>query len=115
MRIVMAIEPRAYREAIGEAVQTLRPNFSVMIVESEDLVEEVARLDPELVFCARPDSLIPDGRSAWVEFRPYAEPAARVSLDGKYTELKEVELEDLLSIADETEELFRTMKNLRNG
>lgn len=115
MRIVMAIEPRAYREAIGEVFRELRPSFEVLIVESEALVEEVARLDPELVFCAQPDSLVPDGRSAWVEFRPYAEPAARVSLDGKYAELEEVELEDLLGVADETEVLSRTTGALRKG
>lgn len=115
VRIIMAIEPRAYREAIGEVIGDLRPNFKVTIVESENLIEEVVRLDPELVICAQPESLIPGGRPAWVEYRPYAKIAARVKLDGRYTELEEVGLEDLLSIADEAEEYFRTNNDLKNG
>jgi hypothetical protein len=43
-----------------------------------------------------------------VEFRPYEELPARVCLAGRRWELEEVELEDLLSIVDRTEELVRT-------
>jgi hypothetical protein len=43
-----------------------------------------------------------------VEFRPYEEPPARVRLAGRTWELEEVELSDLLSIVDQTEELSRT-------
>ena len=43
-----------------------------------------------------------------MEFRPYEELPARVCLAGRRWELEEVELSDLLSIVDRTEELVRT-------
>ncbi len=106
VRILIAIEPRSYREVIGEAIQSLRPHLKVLVVEPDDLLEELARLDPELVICGQPESTVPDGKNVWVEYRPYAEPAARISMSGRYRELSEVELDDLLSVIDETEKLY---------
>ena len=105
MRVLVAMEPRAYREAIGEAIRWLRPRVEVAILEPEELENEIARLDPELVISARPVSWIAKGRMAWVECDPYEEPAATVSLDGLRTELETVNLEDLLWVVDEAEEL----------
>ncbi len=113
--VLIAIEPRSYREAIGEAVQSLRPHLKVLIMEPGDLHGEVARVSPELVICGQPKSVVPDARCAWVEYRPYAEPAARISVDGRYRELSEIELEDLLTVVDEAEKLYSTNHNSRNS
>lgn len=40
-------------------------------------------MDPELVICSQAD-----GRPAWVEFRPYDEPAAQLCLGGLCSELE---------------------------
>ena len=105
MRVLMAIEPRSYREVIGEAIQGLRPHLEVTIIEPDALEPEMARLDPGLVICSRPNTATTNGRPAWIEFRPYAQPAARIYLGGRRFELEEVELEDLLSVIDEAERL----------
>jgi hypothetical protein len=73
-----------------------------------------ARLEPELVFANQPDTFIPTGRSAWVEFLPYEEPLARLCLAGRRWELEAVELDDVISVVDQTEELARTTKELGN-
>ena len=114
MRVLVAIEPRLYRETIGRALRGLRPRLEVVVVEPEDLWAAVVRLNPELVFADRPDSLPDAGRFAWVEFRPYEQPPAKISLGERWRELEEVELSDLLSVVDETEELTRTTKELGN-
>ena len=101
MRILMAIEPRSYREGIGEAIRGLRPHLEVAIVEPDALEPEIARLDPELVICSRPRIAVANGRPAWMEFRPYAQPAARIHIGARHFELEEVELEDFLSVVDE--------------
>ena len=98
MRILMAIEPRSYREVIGEAIRGLRPHLEVVIVEPD-------ALDPELVICSRPSIAAANGRPDWIEFRPYDQPAARVYVGGQQFELEEVELEDLLRVVDEAERL----------
>ena len=105
MRVLMAIEPRSYREVIGTAIRGLRPHLEVAIVEPDALELEVAHLDPGLVICSRPNTVTANGRLAWIEFRPYAQPAARVYVGGRRFELEEVELEDLLSVVDEAERL----------
>src|SRR3712207_3738306 len=107
MRVLMAIEPRSYREVIGEAIRGLRPHLEVVIVEPEALEPEMARLDPELVICSQPSIAAANGRTAWIEFRPYGQPAARTYVGGRYFELEEVELEDLLAAVDEAEWLAR--------
>lgn len=114
MQVIVAIEPRSYRQVIGEALRGLRTHIEVTVLDPDTLRAGVRRLDPDLVFASCPDAFWPNVRSAWVEFRPYEEPPARVCLGGRRWELEEVELEDLLSIIDEAEELFRTRRELGN-
>jgi hypothetical protein len=114
MQLVVAIEPRSYRQVIGEAIRALRPHVEVTVLEPGTLGAGIVRLEPELVFADQPDTFGPEGgptcRTAWVEFRPYEEPPARVCLAGRRWELEVVELSDLLSIVDQTEELIRAAK-----
>ena len=112
MIVLMAIEPRSYRQVIGRTIQALRPHIEVVVLAPDTLEAGVTRLDPELVFADRPASSS-SGGPAWVEFRPYEEPPARVRLAGRSWELEEVDLPDLLSIVDRAEELARARRNPR--
>jgi hypothetical protein len=112
MVVLIAIEPRSYRQVIGQTIQALRPHVEVVVLDPDTLGAGVTRLDPDLVFADRPDDTsAPTGRPAWVEFRPYEEPPARVYLAGRRRELGEVDLDDLLSLVDEVEELSRTTRD----
>jgi hypothetical protein len=113
MVVIFAIEPRSYRQVMGEALRSMRPHLEVVVLEPGTLEAGVARLEPDLVFADRPASSS-SGAPAWVEFRPYEQPPARVCLAGRTWELEEVELSDLLSIVDEAEELSRTTRELGN-
>lgn len=54
------------------------------------------------MICGLPETARPDSeRPARVEFRPYERPAAKISIEGRYSELEEVELADLLSVVDD--------------
>ena len=107
MLVIVAIEPRSYRQVIGEAIRASRPGVEVGVLDPDTLGAAVGYLEPELVFANRPDTFAPNGRTARVEFLPYEHPPARICLAGRRRELKEVELADLISIVDETEELAR--------
>jgi hypothetical protein len=107
MVVLIAIEPRSYRQVIGRTIQALRPHVEVVVLDPDTLEAGVARLEPELVFADRPDVSVPTRSPAWVEFRPYEEPPARVRMAGRRRELGEVELSDLLSLVDEAEGLSR--------
>lgn len=105
--ILLAIEPRSYRDAIGQTIQILHPRHEVVLIEPSAVKDEVIRLDPDLVIAGQPNIVTPNGRPIWVEYRPYGKPSAKVCIDGKYSELDEVELSDLLSVVDQTERLAR--------
>lgn len=98
--ILFAIEPTSYRQAIGSAVQQLRPYLRIETVEPAALDREVACLEPLLVFANRPGDLLSGGQVGWVEFRPYGTPVARIRLNGHYSELEEAGLNDLLDLVD---------------
>jgi hypothetical protein len=116
VRIVMAVEPRAYREVIGNALQELRPHAEVVILEPDGVDQALARLDPDLVICDGCVSSNPNGRAAWVEYHPFEEPPGMVSLDGDHTELEELNLEDLLWVVDKVDELLsRSRTDLRRS
>ena len=66
------------------------------VLEPSTLRAGVERLDPGIVFADGPDPSVPSRKSAWVEFRPYEQPSARVCLDGRRWELEEVIMKDLL-------------------
>jgi hypothetical protein len=100
-KILIAIEPRSYREVLVLAVGSVRPSHEVAMVEPEDVGRELGRLDPDLVFAPWPNTLAPEDHPAWVEFTPYETPQAKICVAGRTTELAEVDFEDLLSIVDE--------------
>jgi hypothetical protein len=47
-----------------------------------------------------------------VEFLPYEEPLARICLAGRGWKLEPVELDDLISVVDQTEEFAYTTREL---
>jgi len=109
---LVAIEPRAYRTIIGHAIQMLRPHLEVAVVEPNHLPAEVARLDPALVISGRTKPSTSDDERVWVKFRPYDEASAKVCVGGRCARLHEPNLDDLLSVVDEAERLFRTPSDL---
>ena len=72
----------------------------------------MARLDPALVIRGQTKPSTSDDERVWVEFRPYDEASAKVCVGGRCTRLNEPNLEDLLSVVDGAERLFRTPPDL---
>jgi hypothetical protein len=103
VRVLVSMELRFYREVIGAAIQHLKPHLEMMVVEPEDLEAEVATLTPEVVIGDVPEPATGGARLAWVEFRPYEQPAARIRLGARRWELHEMSLEELLSVVEEAE------------
>ncbi len=118
MRIVVAIEPRYYREVIGSAIQGLKPHLEVTVVEPDELEEVLERLEPDLVLCEHAASAMAVSRSdpsSWIEYRPFEETPTKISVGGRYRELEEFELTDLLSVVDEVQQLSRARRNPPNS
>ncbi len=103
--VLVSLLPRSYSEAIGQAIDGLRPGLEVRVVEPIDLAEKVLRLRPNLVLCSQPDTVVRGGGRAsdtsWVEYYPYVEPPdEEIRIDGRGSGRRAVELSDLLALVD---------------
>ena len=110
MRVLVANDPRVYREVIADGLKELRPLIEVSTAEPDELEREVARLRPHLIICSR--SISPDAQArclAWVVLYPDGEDRADIGgAGGRTSLLVGVGVNDLLSVVDETELLCRS-------
>ena len=99
--VVVAIEPRAYREVIGMALGMLRPHLSVKAVDGGMLDAEIRRTNPVLVLSDGTAEDSVDGvPNRVVLSRDVSDSSATVYLDGRSSEAERVNLEVLLRIVD---------------
>ncbi len=107
LRILVANEPRAYRDVIAGAFQALRPQATVSTAAPEDLDREVLRQAPQLVICSQLTDVVRTWPPAWVLLYPNGESRAVVSLAGEQTTVGEIEFGFLLGLIDRTEQRLR--------
>ena len=98
---------RSYGETAAHAIRWLRPEMEVSIVRAAELGVEVARLDPHLVVCNRPNAVDPGGRAAWARLSTEPDEPSEFCLGGRRRSLTNPGFEELLAIVDEAEELVR--------
>lgn len=83
------------------ALGMLRPQLAVKVIEPGMLDAEILRTDPLLVLCDGSMEHSVDGVPSRVVFRNYeSRSPATVHLDGRSTEVENVNMEDLLGIVD---------------
>lgn len=107
IRALIANEPRTYREALVDALRSLRPRVAVSTVEPDGLDAEIRRLRPQLVVCSRTCAKVQDGVLTWVTLYPGGENRAEVVTAGGRAMLVGIQFDDFLSIVDGTELLYR--------
>ena len=108
MRILVANEPRAYREALAAVVQALRPQAEVVTAEPAALDGAVAHVAPDLVVCSR---LTPNVRAlapAWVLLYPDGQSGAVVSVSRQETAVAGIDLDRILAAVDQAARLARS-------
>ena len=107
-RVLMANEPRAYREGIAAVISQLRPTVVVETVEPDALDASIKRYVPDMVICSKATETLKGRVRVWVELYPENGAISVASIDGRRMEYTEIQLPDLLSIVDKAEELART-------
>lgn len=107
VRILLANEPRSYRETLAAAFRILKPNTEVFVTDPDKVDGEVERLNPQLVICSRTTSTVETESLAWVELYPEYSSVSVVSIGGERSTNAWIELGDLLSVIDRTETLAR--------
>ncbi len=116
MRILLANEPRSYREAFADAFRALRPHVEVITVEPEAIEEEVLRLRPDVVVCSRTTPAIRTAASSWMEVLVENEALlVRTSETGQFYDLNPG-FETLLAFVDRSEKAQSTRhRRVRSG
>ena len=108
MRILVAVNPRIYREVLALLLHQHRPDAEVLLCPPEVLDRETRRFEPHLVVLDDNDGAVPDGLSGVlyrVEILLGASMDARISVDGQAREVKDICIEDLLAVVDKAEKI----------
>ena len=109
IRVVVANEPRAYREALADALRNLCPRAEVSIIEPAALHQHVRRVTPHLVLGSELDPDMLTGLFCWVDLYPNGERYAVINIGGERTTVDNLDLAGLLRIVDQTERLAGTV------
>ena len=100
--VLLANEPRAYRESIAQVFRQLRPNLEVITAEPEELEDCVLRLAPEMVIFSEATGVVRERVPVWVELYPGYGPESVVGVRGERSTVEEMQLSDLLLVVDRT-------------
>lgn len=103
IRIVVANEPRSYREVIVAVLRALRPQVEAIVVEPDGLDCMVVHLEPHLVVCNQLTDTIENRGCASILLYPDGQSHAVVSVAGQRRRVDAIELGDLLSVIDQVE------------
>ncbi len=99
-RVLLANEPRSYRQAIAAVLRDLRPGVEFGETEPEDLDRHVVRRAPQLVICSRATPTVRSAAPSWVELYKDHGSLSPVSTRREQSTVEEMELSDLLLIVD---------------
>ncbi|QIN81362.1 hypothetical protein GBA63_01035 [Rubrobacter tropicus] len=100
LRVLLANEPRSYRESIAAVFRQLRPELDLEVAEPEDLESCISSYSPDVAICSRITDEVRDRVPVWVELYP-GHAAHSVAFErGRMTEFADIQLGDLLSIVD---------------
>jgi hypothetical protein len=102
MRVVVANEPRAYREVAAEVLSKLRLEVEFLLVDPRDLEETVARLHPDMVVCDEASPVVRASVPVWLELYPGGSDRSVVSVRGRRSTIESIQLSDILLLVDQT-------------
>ncbi len=100
LRVLVANEPRAYRETISTVIAQVRPHLEILTTEPADLDWKVQRLLPELVVCSGLSRTVESEAPAWIDLYPEGASQTVVSINGKRYTHPGMDFDTLLSTID---------------
>ncbi len=104
MRVLVANDPPTYRKVFTDALRLRRPGVEVLMLEPGDLDRQILGLGADMVICSSLSETVLTRCRAWILLYPNGESWAEIGYDGSRVILEEIQLEDILSLVDRTEE-----------
>lgn len=105
LRILLANQPRAYRDTIAEALRSIFPDAGVCAVEPEALDAEVESFSPDVVVCDQASEAVRRVAVSWVELYPSYGSHSVVCVGGERETVEEMQFTDLISVVEEAARL----------
>lgn len=104
IRVLISIAPRSYRESLAIVLQRDRPDSEVRVAPPDLLEVEAQSFEPHMVICNDESYPKLDGTiSSRVEIIFIDDLHANVSLDGLSETIRDVGVDDLLKVLDDTQ------------
>jgi hypothetical protein len=105
IRVLIAIAPRMYGQALAYALRKNRPQAEVARVEPGELDGQLDGFDPQLVICSETTDQVKALASSWVVLTYARGINATVCLAGRRSTIEDVGVADMLGVMDEVERL----------
>ena len=103
IRVLISIAPRSYRESLAIALQRDRPESEVRVAPPSLLEAEAQLFQPHMVICNDESYPKLDGIiNSRVEILFIDDLHANISLDGRSEKIRDVGIDDLLKVLDQT-------------
>jgi hypothetical protein len=102
--VLIANDPRAYRETIAVAIGMLCPDLRVIVVDPENVDEFVTEYAPQVVLCSRLTPLVETQVPTWAVLYPDGSENALVHIDGRRTRVQNIELNGIVRLVGEADE-----------
>jgi hypothetical protein len=102
LRLVVANDPRSYRETIAPTIQHLRPDIEVMVVDPADLADQVELWRPHMVISSIAVARAAGCPLCWVALYPARKTQVVVNVAGQQTWAPDLQLAEVLAIVDRT-------------
>ena len=99
-RVLLANEPRSYRQAIAGALQALRPDVEFEEIDPGGLDAEVERRAPQFVICSLATPAVQAAVESWIELYTDHGSISSVSIHLEKSTVDGMEIPDLLQIVD---------------
>jgi len=99
-RVLLANEPRSYRQAMAQVLRELRPGLEVAETEQAGLDRELRRSIPQLVICSRATPAVRGTAPAWIELYTNDGPLSSVAIGEERSTVPRIELADILRVVD---------------
>jgi hypothetical protein len=105
LRLVVANDLLSYREAIATALQRLRPDVDVRVVDPAELADQMVRWRPHMVISSVQVARAGDWPLCWVALYPARTTQVVVNVAGQQTWAADLDLAELLAVVDRTASL----------
>ena len=104
MRVLVAIAPQMYRQAVVLTLRNHRPSVEVEACDPEDLERNLARFLPRLLVCHHTAPDVRERVAYRVEILYEDSLDAAVVTDGRVTRVADIDIDRLLAVLDEAAE-----------